>query len=400
MAGMNQLPSGERIHIGVYGCRNAGKSSIVNALTGQDLSIVSEIPGTTTDPVRKSMELLPLGPVVILDTPGFDDIGELGEKRVLRTKRALNQTDLALLVVDAKKGLQREDELLLSLMREKDIPFLIVYNKCDLIDAPPEENENSLFVSAKNKENIERLKERIGELGGRNQKEKTFLSHLLKKGDRVVLVCPIDGSAPKGRIILPQQMAIREILDAGAIASVTREKELSEALSALKEPPDLVITDSQAFSVVASIVPASVPLTSFSILMAEYKGFLKTALSGIRKIKELKDKDRILVAEGCTHHRQCGDIGTVKIPKLLKKHTGKELIFDAVPGRDFPEDLSEYALIIHCGGCMLTERELRFREKCAADQKIPFTNYGLLLSELSGTLDRSLQILRKERKNG
>lgn len=400
MAGMNQLPSGERIHIGVYGCRNAGKSSIVNALTGQDLSIVSEIPGTTTDPVRKSMELLPLGPVVILDTPGFDDIGELGEKRVLRTKRALNQTDLALLVVDAKKGLQREDELLLSLMREKDIPFLIVYNKCDLIDAPPSENEDSLFVSAKNKENIERLKERIGELGGRNQKEKTFLSHLLKKGDRVVLVCPIDGSAPKGRIILPQQMAIREILDAGAIASVTREKELSEALSALKEPPDLVITDSQAFSVVASIIPASVPLTSFSILMAEYKGFLKTALSGIGKIKELKDKDRILVAEGCTHHRQCGDIGTVKIPKLLKKHTGKELIFNAVPGRDFPEDLSEYALIIHCGGCMLTERELRFREKCAADQKIPFTNYGLLLSELSGTLDRSLQILRKERKNG
>lgn len=392
MSSLNDLPSGERIHIGIFGCRNAGKSSIVNALTNQELSIVSDTPGTTTDPVRKSMELLPLGPVVMIDTPGIDDEGELGEKRIEKAKRVLNGADIALLVIDAEKGRSDGDERLLSVIREKEIPYLIVCNKSDLLQSKPDGDEHTVYVSAKDHSGIEELKERIGRLESDGKEEKTFLRHLIRAGSSVVLVCPIDSSAPKGRMILPQQMAIREILDADATAVVTKETELSETLEALKNPPALVVTDSQAFAYVKSVLPEELPLTSFSILMADYKGFLRAGLKGVEKIRHLKNGDRILVAEGCTHHRQCGDIGTVKIPKLLRERTGKKLIFDATQGRDFPEDLSGYALIIHCGGCMLHEREMRFRERCAADQNVPFTNYGLLLAELSGTLSRSLQV--------
>ena len=392
MNSLYQLPSGERIHIGIFGCRNAGKSSIVNALTNQELSIVSDTPGTTTDPVKKAMELLPLGPVVMIDTPGIDDEGELGEKRIEKAKRVLNGADIALLVIDAVKGRSDADERLLSMIKEKDIPYLIVYNKCDLLDRCPEADAHAVSVSAKDKTGIETLKERIGTLETEGREKKTFLRHLIKPGDIVILVCPIDGSAPKGRMILPQQMAIREALDAGAMAVVTKETELSETLKALKNPPELVVTDSQAFAYVKSVLPEEICLTSFSILMAEYKGFLRTALRGIEEIKTLKDGDRILIAEGCTHHRQCGDIGTARIPKLLREHTGKELIFEATQGNDFPEDLSGYALIIHCGGCMLQEREIKFRERCALDQGVPLTNYGLLLAGLSGTLKRSLQV--------
>ncbi len=394
MGSLNELPSGERIHIGIFGCRNAGKSSIVNALTNQELSIVSDTPGTTTDPVRKSMELLPLGPVVMIDTPGIDDEGELGEKRIEKAKRVLSGVDIALLVIDAKKGRSDYDERLLSVIREKEIPYLIVCNKSDLLEGVPEGDGYTVYVSAKEHSGIGELKERIGSLYADGKEEKTFLRHLIRPGSSVVLVCPIDASAPKGRMILPQQMAIREILDAGATAVVAKETELSETLDTLKKPPELVVTDSQAFTYVKSVLPEEMNLTSFSILMADYKGFLKTGLKGVGKIRDLKDGDRILVAEGCTHHRQCGDIGTVKIPKLLRERTGKDLAFEATQGRDFPEDLSEYALIIHCGGCMLHEREMRYRERCASDQNVPFTNYGLVLSELAGTLERSLKPLK------
>ena len=389
---MNETPSSERIHIGIFGCVNAGKSSIINAITDSSLAIVSEKRGTTTDPVIKSMEILPLGSVVLIDTPGYDDDGELGELRVQKAKQTLNRADIVVLVVDGVIGMTDPDDELLSIIRGKEIPYLIVYNKKDIIFETPklDAREPIVFASAKSGEGIHELKEALGRLMPEATKKRPLISDLISAGDTVVLVCPIDESAPKGRIILPQQMAIRDILDAGAVAVVTKEKELSGVLSGLKEKPRMVITDSQVFKLVDEIVDEDIPLTSFSILMARYKGYLATALSGVEAFDTLKDGDTILMAEGCTHHRQCNDIGTVKIPNWIRSYTGKELNFETSSGRDFPEDLSKYALIIHCGGCMITERDVRYRMKCAIDQGIPFTNYGITIAKMTGVLKRSV----------
>lgn len=390
MSTLNQTPSAGRLHISFFGCRNAGKSSVVNAVTGQELSIVSDIKGTTTDPVTKSMELLPLGPVVIIDTPGIDDVGELGELRVKRTKRILNKTDIAVLVVDATAGPTTADQELITLFREKELPYLIVYNKSDLISPIPDAGEHEIWVSALKKTNIQELKERLGHLIQTDIMTKKLVGHLLKPLDTVILVCPIDESAPKGRLILPQQQAIRDVLEAGAIAVVVREHELAAALDQLGNKAAMVITDSQAFSMVGKITPDSIPLTSFSILMANYKGFLKTAVAGVSALKNLQDGDTVLIAEGCTHHRQCNDIGTVKLPGWLTRYTGAQLTFETSSGTGFPEDLSGFAAIVHCGGCMLSAREMRYRMKCALDQNIPFTNYGVAIACMNGILPRSL----------
>lgn len=390
MSTLNQTPSAGRLHISFFGCRNAGKSSVVNAVTGQELSIVSDIKGTTTDPVTKSMELLPLGPVVIIDTPGIDDVGELGELRVKRTKRILNKTDIAVLVVDATAGPTTADQELITLFREKELPYLIVYNKSDLISPIPDAGEHEIWVSALKKTNIQELKERLGHLIQTDTMTKKLVGHLLKPLDTVILVCPIDESAPKGRLILPQQQAIRDVLEAGAIAVVVREHELAAALDQLGNKAAMVITDSQAFSMVGKITPDSIPLTSFSILMANYKGFLKTAVAGVSALKNLQDGDTVLIAEGCTHHRQCNDIGTVKLPGWLTRYTGAQLTFETSSGTGFPEDLSGFAAIVHCGGCMLSAREMRYRMKCALDQNIPFTNYGVAIACMNGILPRSL----------
>lgn len=390
MSTLNQTPSAGRLHISFFGCRNAGKSSVVNAVTGQELSIVSDIKGTTTDPVTKSMELLPLGPVVIIDTPGIDDVGELGELRVKRTKRILNKTDIAVLVVDASAGPTTADQELITLFREKELPYLIVYNKSDLISPIPDAGEHEIWVSALKKTNIQELKERLGHLIQTDTMTKKLVGHLLKPLDTVILVCPIDESAPKGRLILPQQQAIRDVLEAGAIAVVVREHELAAALDQLGNKAAMVITDSQAFSMVGKITPDSIPLTSFSILMANYKGFLKTAVAGVSALKNLQDGDTVLIAEGCTHHRQCNDIGTVKLPGWLTRYTGAQLTFETSSGTGFPEDLSGFAAIVHCGGCMLSAREMRYRMKCALDQNIPFTNYGVAIACMNGILPRSL----------
>lgn len=399
---LNATPSAERVHIGFFGCRNAGKSSVVNAVTGQDLAVVSDVAGTTTDPVQKAMELLPLGPVVIIDTPGFDDEGMLGKKRVLRTKQTLNRCDIAVLVVDATRGLGEVDRQLVGMFEEKLLPYVIVLNKSDLLsgdDLLPDTRQPSskavLHVSALTGEGIHELKERLGSLAPKEDPGHRLLADLISPGAAVVLVCPIDESAPKARLILPQQMAIRDVLDAGATALVCRETELASTLEHLSAPPALVVTDSQAFAVVASIVPEDVPLTSFSILMARYKGFLATAVAGVAAVDGLRDGDRVLMAEGCTHHRQCNDIGTVKIPRWLRAHTGANLEIETCSGREFPEDLSRYALVIHCGGCMTSEREVRYRMKCAQDQGIPFTNYGIVIARMTGTLERSVRPLRK-----
>lgn len=383
---LNATPAANRLHIAFFGCRNAGKSSLVNAVTGQELAVVSEIKGTTTDPVTKTMELLPLGPVVIIDTPGFDDEGLLGEKRILKTRQILNKTDIAVLVVDGTVGLRAHDRTLLSLFAEKQIPYVIAANKSDLAGVTI---ENALPVSAKTGENIWQLKEKLAAAVPVSE-PKPIAADLIPPGALAVLVTPIDESAPRGRMILPQQQILRDLLDHGDLALVTRETELSSALERLRETPALVITDSQAFRQVAQIVPADVPLTSFSILMARWKGFLDTALAGIRAIDGLKDGDTVLIAEGCTHHRQCNDIGTVKIPRWLKAHTGKALHIRTCSGTAFPEDLSGIALVIHCGGCMCTEREMRYRMKCALDQGVPFTNYGALIAHTAGILDRSI----------
>lgn len=383
---LNATPAANRLHIAFFGCRNAGKSSLVNAVTGQELAVVSEIKGTTTDPVTKTMELLPLGPVVIIDTPGFDDEGLLGEKRILKTRQILNKTDIAVLVVDGTVGLRAHDRTLLSLFAEKQIPYVIAANKSDLAGVTI---ENALPVSAKTGENIWQLKEKLAAAVPVSE-PKPIAADLIPPGALAVLVTPIDESAPRGRMILPQQQILRDLLDHGDLALVTRETELSSALERLREKPALVITDSQAFRQVAQIVPADVPLTSFSILMARWKGFLDTALAGIRAIDGLKDGDTVLIAEGCTHHRQCNDIGTVKIPRWLKAHTGKALHIRTCSGTAFPEDLSGIALVIHCGGCMRTEREMRYRMKCALDQGVPFTNYGALITHTAGILDRSI----------
>ena len=388
---LNDTPSSERVHIGFFGMRNAGKSSVVNAVTGQELSVVSDVKGTTTDPVTKAMELLPLGPVVIIDTPGFDDVGKLGELRVKKTKQILNRTDIAVLVVDSSVGLSDADNDLVCIFKEKNIPFIIVYNKSDLVKKSGL-NDNEITVCAADGSNIYELKEMIAALAKDFQAEKRIVGDLLSAGDMVVLVTPIDAAAPKGRMILPQVQTLRDVLDADAMAIFTKEFQLADTLSGLAQKPKMVITDSQAFGMVSKIVPDDIPLTSFSILMARYKGFLETAVKGAASIKNLKDGDTVLISEGCTHHRQCGDIGSVKLPALLKKTTGKELNIKLTSGREFPEDLSGVALVIHCGGCMLNEREMTFRRKTAEDQNVPFTNYGIALAMMNGILKRSISI--------
>ena len=387
---LNETPSGERTHIGFFGARNAGKSSLVNAVTGQELAVVSDVKGTTTDPVRKAMELLPLGPVVIIDTPGFDDEGALGLERVKKTREILRTCDIAVLVVDASTGMTPTDRELLDLIRERDIPFLTVWNKTDLAAAQPVP-EGTAAASSLTGDGISELKERLARLKPERE-ERPLAGDLVSPGELCVLVCPIDESAPKGRLILPQQQVIRDLMDHGAIPVVCRDTEL-EAL--LKKPgldPALVITDSQAFRTVSAIVPDVLPLTSFSILMARYKGFLDTAVKGISAAGNLQDGDRILLAEGCTHHRQCNDIGTVKIPRWLRQYTGKELQIDTCSGREFPEDLTPYRLVIHCGGCMLTENAVLARMNQAIRQGIPFTNYGIAIAFMTGALERSLRL--------
>ena len=396
---MNDTPSSERLHIGFFGRRNAGKSSLVNAVTGQETALVSAVKGTTTDPVSKSMELLPLGPVVIIDTPGFDDEGSLGKQRVRRTRQVLNRTDLAVLVADGVEGLTDSDRELIGLFQEKEIPFIIAMNKEDLLTKREEqelaEKEKDLpihFVSALQKTGIQELKEKIGQMSAKSTQTERLVGDLLRKGDLVLLVIPIDKAAPKGRLILPQQQTIRDILDAGCSAVCVRESELADLMDRPGLHPALVITDSQVFGKVSKIVPEDIPLTSFSILMARYKGFLQTAVPGAAAVSRLKDGDRVLVSEGCTHHRQCGDIGTVKIPAWLKKCTGAKLKLEFTSGKGFPDDLSPYKMIIHCGGCMLNGREMQYRMKCAMDQGIPFTNYGTFIAYIHGILRRSIGI--------
>lgn len=388
---LNSVASAERLHIGFFGLRNAGKSSVVNAVTGQSLALVSDVKGTTTDPVKKAMELLPLGPVVIIDTPGIDDEGELGLMRVRRARQVLNYADIAVLVVDASKGMTDSDSELVSLFESKKLPYVIAYNKSDLIKDIPAETDKEIYVSAVSGINIERLKNKISEAAKTEKNEKRVVADIINAGDTVVLVTPIDESAPKGRLILPQQQTIRDVLDSGALAVVTRDKELVKTLEALKNPPALVITDSQAFGYVSSVLPEGVPLTSFSILFARYKGNLPTLAKGAAMLDKLSDGDKVLISEGCTHHRQCNDIGTVKLPGWIKKHSGKELEFEFTSGGEFPEELSDYALIVHCGGCMLNEREMQYRIRQAEDSGVPITNYGTAIAHMNGILGRSLE---------
>ena len=389
--GMNDTPSGERVHIGFFGRRNAGKSSVVNAVTGQDLSIVSATKGTTTDPVYKAMELLPLGPVVIIDTPGFDDVGALGEERVRRTKQVLNKTDIAVVIIDAAEGRSPADDEVLALIRDKNLPYLVVYNKADLLNQTSKVQDHEIYVSALKGEGIYELKERLARLKP-VETASPIVSDLIQGGDFVVLVVPIDTAAPKGRLILPQQQTIREIIDNDSAAIVVKEYELRHTLECLGQKPVLVITDSQVFAKVSADTPIDVRLTSFSILMARHKGLLETAVRGVTAIEKLQDGDTVLIAEGCTHHRQCDDIGTVKIPRWLRNYTHKDIRIETASGRDFPEDLSPYALVIHCGGCMLNGREVQYRMKCAADQAVPITNYGIAIAYMQGILKRSLSV--------
>ena len=380
---MNNTPNANRVHIGIFGKRNAGKSSLINALTGQELAIVSDVKGTTTDPVFKAMELLPLGPVVLIDTPGIDDMGELGEMRVKQAYKALNRCNLVILV---SQGLTKEDEAFINILKEREIPYISVYNKADLAET---RQEGFVYVSTKTGEGINELKELIAKTA-KSDDDNPIINDLLTKEDVVVLVCPIDDAAPKGRIILPQQQVLREILDIHAKAVVIQDCEVSETLKILNKKPKFIITDSQAFASVSKQVPCDIPLTSFSILLARKRGWLKTASEGVKAVENLKDGDFVLISEGCTHHRQCNDIGTVKIPALLKKKTGKELNFDFTQGHSYNEDLSKYKLIVHCGGCMITNPEIKYRMRIAKEQKIPFTNYGILLAYLNGILDKTL----------
>ena len=388
---LNATPSGERVHIAFFGRRNAGKSSLVNAFTGQDLAIVSDVKGTTTDPVSKAMELLPLGPVQIIDTPGLDDEGELGTLRVQRTKLVLRKTDLAILVADATAPLGETEQALLDLCRARNIPWILVRSKADLLEAIPEAGADTIYVSAKTGYHIHELKELAARLALGTENRRPLVSDLLQPGDTAVLVVPIDKAAPKGRLILPQQQVIRDALEAGAAALVCRETELNAALQGLNAPPKLVVTDSQVFGKVAQIVPQSVPLTSFSILMARYKGDLALTVAGAAAVRNLKDGDRVLIAEGCTHHRQCEDIGTVKIPRWLAESTGRTLQYDFCSGVEFPEDLTPYALVVHCGGCTLNPKEMAARQRLAVDQAVPITNYGVLIAAVHGILPRTLQ---------
>lgn len=419
---MNETPSADRVHIGFFGRRNAGKSSIVNKVTGQELAVVSDVKGTTTDPVSKAMELLPMGPVVIIDTPGIDDEGHLGELRVRKAKQVLNRVDVAVLVVDATLGKTSVDEELIHIFKEKEIPYLVIYNKSDLLpenrkiseDSPEKKEglshekpdqkadtitqEPFIYASAATGQNIYELKEKIASLAVTDDLKLRLVGDLLEPSDFAVLVVPIDKAAPKGRLILPQQQTIRDVLEAGAAAIVIKENELSNTLETLGKKPKLVITDSQVFAKVSKETPKDIWLTSFSILFARFKGNLKTAAAGAAAIDRLKDGDKILISEGCTHHRQCDDIGTVKLPRWIRNYTGKDLEFEYSSGRDFPEDVTKYSLIVHCGGCMLNEREMRYRQKCALDQEIPITNYGIAIAYMQGILKRCVEMFPDVRK--
>ncbi len=389
---LNTTPSSERIHIGFFGMRNAGKSSLVNAVTGQSLSLVSDIKGTTTDPVKKAMELLPLGPVVIIDTPGLDDEGTLGEMRVRRAKDMLSTVHIAVLVVDALKGMSEEDKTLAAEIESRNIPLIIAMNKTDLLGSVPANEKETLYVSAEKNIGINELKDKIASLGKTAVTDKKILADLVSQGDFVLLVTPIDESAPKGRLILPQQQTIRELLEIGAITLVVQVSEITQALDSLKMPPKLVITDSQAFSQVSRLIPHDIKLTSFSILFARYKGDLDTVVKGADKLSDLNDGDKILISEGCTHHRQCKDIGTVKLPGWIEKFSGKHLEFTFTSGSDFPSDLSDYALVVHCGGCTLNENEMKSRLERCRQQGVPITNYGTAIAEINGILRRSLEV--------
>lgn len=419
---LNQTPSGERVHIGFFGRRNAGKSSVVNAVAGQDLAVVSEVKGTTTDPVQKAMELLPMGPVVVIDTPGIDDEGTLGELRIKKTKQILNKTDVAVLVADGTVGATAVERELLTLFQERGIPFVIAVNKADLqaesighrnqktpasqaesigqrnadsenfqnLWAPYE--KNCIVVSARTGYQIEALKEKIAACAVLEKPERRIVGDLLSPSDLVVLVTPIDKAAPKGRLILPQQQTIRDILDSDAVSVVVKENTLKETLEQLKKAPALVITDSQAFAKVSEVTPREIPLTSFSILFARYKGDLQTVVQGAAAIENLRDGDKVLISEGCTHHRQCDDIGSVKLPRWLREYTKKQIRIELTSGTEFPEDVSDYQLIIHCGGCMLNEREMKYRMKCANEQRVPMTNYGIAIAYMQGILRRSVEL--------
>ena len=389
--GLNDTVSAERVHIGFFGRRNVGKSSLVNAVTGQNLSVVSDVKGTTTDPVRKAMELLPLGPVMIIDTPGYDDEGSLGALRIEKTNQVLAKTDIAVLVVDSTFGLTKDDNELISLFNERKLPFVVVYNKADLLAKIPNANENEIYVSAKNNININELKEKIGQFAKFKQNTKQLLGDLLNKGDAVLLVIPIDESAPKGRLILPQQQVMREILDNKCIISACQPDEIEKTLANMKTAPKLVITDSQAFGKVSKLVPKDIMLTSFSILFARYKGDLKALVRGAASLSKLNDGDNVLISEGCTHHRQCNDIGTVKMPKWIEDFTDKKLEFSFTSGGEFPSDLSKYSIIVHCGGCMLNAAEMNHRINTATQQGIPIVNYGIAIAHIHGILKRSLE---------
>jgi [FeFe] hydrogenase H-cluster maturation GTPase HydF len=393
-ASLNDTPSSERVHIGIFGRRNAGKSSLLNAVTGQPLAVVSPVKGTTTDPVRKSMELLPIGPVLLIDTPGFDDDGELGSKRVEKTLGVLRQTDAALLVVDATEGKSDSDRELIGLFMEHNVRFLVALNKCDLLASRAAPLADEIYVSAATGENIGALKERIASLVESEEGKLRIVGDLIFPADLVVLVTPIDKAAPKGRLILPQQQTIRDILEADAAAVVVKEFELRETLENLKKPPRLVITDSQVFAKAAADVPPEIPLTSFSILMARYKGLLDASVRGVRALDDVKDGDKILISEGCTHHRQCDDIGTVKLPRWIRSYTGASPEFEFTSGGGFPENLAGagYKLIVHCGGCMLNDREMRYRQRAAQRQGVPITNFGVLIAYTQGILKRSLSV--------
>lgn len=394
---LNQTPSANRTHIGIFGKRNAGKSSLINAITGQNYAIVSDVLGTTTDPVLKSMELLPLGPVVIIDTPGLDDEGTLGALRIQKAYQILNKTDIAVLVIDASSGVTKEDSEILKRIHEKEIPCVIVVNKsdicpnCNLEDLPLPDSDSAILVSSKTGEHIHELKELLAQQASQDTIQKSIVADLLNPLDFVVLVVPIDSAAPKGRLILPQQQTIRDILEAKASAIVVQETELAETLTSLGKKPKMVITDSQVFKKVSAVTPDDILLTSFSILFARYKGNLKTLVDGVSALDSLKNGDRILISEGCTHHRQCDDIGTVKLPNWIRNYTKKEIEFEFTSGTEFPLDLSSYKMIVHCGGCMLNEREMKYRLKCAEDAKIPITNYGTCIAYINGILNRSLE---------
>lgn len=389
---LNDMVSAERLHISFFGMRNAGKSSLVNAVTGQQLAVVSEVKGTTTDPVKKAMELLPLGPVVIIDTPGLDDEGELGRLRVQKAMQVLSSTDIAVLVVDTAIGLRELDRSLIACFRERKIPYITVYNKADLVCERQPLEKHEIYASAVTGENIYALKEKLGTFAKQLQNPKHMVADLLSEGDVVVLVTPIDESAPKGRLILPQQMAVREVLDAHAVAITCQDTELPRTLKSLAVRPKMVITDSQAFERVSADTPLDIPLTSFSILMARYKGDLPTLAAGASALSHLKDGDKVLISEGCTHHRQCNDIGTVKMPAWIERFCKAKPEFTFTSGGEFPEDLSPYSLIVHCGGCMLTETAMKHRIETAISAGVPIVNYGIAIAQMHGILKRSVQM--------